>query len=163
MKIIATTLGLAFLTTAPAWAQTKKSTKMETQKKDTQAHGMPWEAEYGYAQGLKQDGTVWLSGQLGHDAQGVVSGDMEAQMRQAYANIEKLLAGFGLTMGDVVDETVYVLDISAAYAARGKVGREVYPNPMQVASTLIGISELGLPHAQVEIKVAARKFGRGHE
>lgn len=157
MKTIRALLALTFLTTVPALAQTKKSTKMKTQKKETQANGMPWETEYGYAQGLRQDGTVWLSGQLGHDAHGVMVGGMEAQMRQAYANIEKLLAGFGLTMGDVVDETLFVLDVSAAYAARDKVGREVFPDRMQVPSTLIGISGLGLPDALIEIKVVAKK------
>ncbi|MBC7923999.1 MAG: RidA family protein [Ferruginibacter sp.] len=130
---------------------------METQKKDTQAHGMPWEAQYGYAQGLKQDGTVWLSGQLGHDEHGTVVGDMETQMRQTYANIRKLLVGFDMTMGDVVDEVVFVLDIDTAFTARQKLGREVYPDPMQVPSTMIGVAGLGLPDALVEIKVVAKK------
>lgn len=130
---------------------------MDVQKKDTQAHGMPWEAQYGYAQGLKQDGTVWLSGQLGHDEHGTVAGDMETQMRQTYANIQKLLVGFDMTMGDVVDEVVYVLDIDTAFAARQKLGREVYPDPMQVPSTLIGVVGLGIPTQLVEIKVVAKK------
>lgn len=130
---------------------------MITLKKDTQAHGMPWEAQYGYAQGLKQDGTVWLSGQLGHDDQGTVAGDMETQMRQTYVNIRTLLTRFDMTMADVVDEVVYVLDINTAFAARQKLGREVYPDPMQVPSTLIGVVGLGLPTQLVEIKVIAKK------
>jgi enamine deaminase RidA (YjgF/YER057c/UK114 family) len=36
----------------------------------------------------------------------VVTGDMETQMRQTYANIQKLLTGFGMSMADVVDEGV---------------------------------------------------------
>jgi len=118
---------------------------------------MPWEAEYGYAQGLKQDGTVWFSGQVGHDEYSVVPADMEAQMRLAYANIRKLLAGFGLTMNDIVDETLFVLDNATAYAARQKLGREVYPDPMQVPSTMIGVAALNLPALLVEIKVVAKK------
>lgn len=130
---------------------------MDTHKKETQALGMPWEAQYGYAQGLKQDGTVWLSGQIGHDEQGTVSGDMETQMRQAYANIRTLLAGFGITMADVVDEVLYVLDNDTAFAARQKLGREVYPDPMQVPSTMIGVAKLNTPDFLVEIKVIAKK------
>ncbi len=118
---------------------------------------MPWEAEYGYAQGLKQDGIVWLSGQVGHDEQGNVANDMETQMRQAYANIRKLLAGFGMTMADVVDEVLYVLDNESAYVARQKLGREVYPDPMQVPSTMIGVARLNMPALLVEIKVVAKK------
>ncbi|MDF7814009.1 Rid family hydrolase [Hymenobacter sp. YC55] len=130
---------------------------MDSQAKETQALGMPWEAEYGYAQGLKQDGTVWLSGQVGHDEHGLVANDMETQMRQAYANTRKLLAGFNLTMNDVVDETLFVLDNSTGYAARQKLGREVYPDPMQVPSTMIGVAALNLPSLLVEIKVVARQ------
>lgn len=157
MKRLATIVALTFLTIGMAWAQTSKATKMDSQKKDTQSLGMSWEADYGYAQGLKKDGTVWLSGQIGHDEHGVVAGDMEAQMRQAYANIHKLLAGFGLTMNDVVDETLYVLDNTTAYAARQKLGREVYSDPMQVPSTMIGVAALNLPTLLVEIKVVAMK------
>ena len=125
--------------------------------KETQSHGMPWETEYGYAQGLKQDGTVWLSGQVGHDEQGQVADGMEAQMRQAYTNVQKLLVGFGLTMADVVDEVLYVLDNDAAFAARQKLGQEVYRDPMQVPSTMIGVAKLNEPDFLVEIKVTAKK------
>lgn len=130
---------------------------MDPQKKNNQWHGVPWEAEYGYAQGLEQDGTVWLSGQVGHNEQGVVAGDMEAQMRQAYANVHKLLTGFGLKMDDVVDEIIYVLDNEAAYAARQQLGREVYSDPMQIPSTMIGVRALNLPELLVEIKIVAKK------
>ncbi len=158
MKRLTTIVVLTLLVTASALAQTPKAKQMDTPKKETQTHGMPWEAQYGYAQGLKQDGTVWLSGQLGHDAHGVVAGDMETQMRQTYANIRKLLAGFGLTMGDVVDETIYVLDNNTAFDARQKLGREVYPDPMQVPSTMIGVAALNIPTQLVEIKVVAKKL-----
>lgn len=133
---------------------------MDTNKKETRGLGMPWEAQYGYAQGLKQDGTVWLSGQIGHDEQGIVADDMETQMRQAYANIRKLLAEFDMSMVDVVDEVLYVLDNDTAFAARQKLGWEVYPDPIQVPSTMIGVARLNLPALLVEIKVVARKPNR---
>lgn len=118
---------------------------------------MPWEAQYGYAQALKLGDTVWLSGQIGHDEHGNVAGDMESQMRQAYANIQKLLAGYDMTMADVVDEVLYVLDNDTAFGARQLLGREVFPDPMQVPSTMIGVTRLNLPDLLVEIKVVARK------
>lgn len=130
---------------------------MDTNKKETRGLGMLWEAQYGYAQGLKQDGTVWLSGQIGHDEHGAVADDMETQMRQAYDNIRKLLAEFDMSMADVVDEVLYVLDNDTAFFARQKLGWEVYPDPMQVPSTMIGVARLNLPALLVEIKVVARK------
>lgn len=130
---------------------------MTQHKKETRGHGMPWETEYGYAQAVKVGDTVWLAGQVGHDEHGAVAGDMEAQMRQAYRNSEKLLVQFGLSMADVVDEVLYVLDNAAAYAARQKLGREVYPDPMQVPSTMVGVARLNLPELLVEIKVVAKQ------
>jgi 2-iminobutanoate/2-iminopropanoate deaminase len=47
--------------------------------------------DYGYSQAVKVDNTICLSGQVSHDDKGYIVGlgDMEVQMRQAYANIEK--------------------------------------------------------------------------
>jgi enamine deaminase RidA (YjgF/YER057c/UK114 family) len=118
---------------------------------------MPWEKEYGYAQAVKSGKTVWTSGQLGHDEKGTLANGMEAQMRQTYVNIEKLLAAYGMNMTHVVEEVVYVMDTNEAFVARKKLGREVYPNPMHVASTLIGVVGLALPNQLVEIKIVARK------
>ena len=131
---------------------------MKTKEKETQGLGMPWEREYGYAQAVKVGNTVWLSGQLGHDDNGVLALGMEAQMRQTYANIQKLLAAYGMTMENVVEEVVYALDSHAAFVARKNIGKEVYPDPMQIASTLIGVVSLALPNQLVEIKIIAKKI-----
>ncbi|MBD0259851.1 MAG: RidA family protein [Cytophagales bacterium] len=130
---------------------------MEVKEKEAKGLGMPWEAEYGYAQAVRVGNMVWLSGQLGHDDKGVLAEGMEAQMRQTYANIRRLLEAYGLTMDDVTEEVLYVLDTQAAFLARKKLGREVYADPMQVASTLIGVVGLALPGQLVEIKIVARK------
>ena len=68
-------------------------------------HGMPWEKEYGYSQAIKVGDTIYLSGQVGHDDKGdiVGEGNMEAQMRQAYANVKKLLGRYGAAMDNVID------------------------------------------------------------
>jgi enamine deaminase RidA (YjgF/YER057c/UK114 family) len=70
---------------------------------------MPWEKEYGYAQSVKVGDTIYLSGQVSHDDRGniVGLGDMEAQMRQAYANIQKVLAQYGAAMENIVDEILF--------------------------------------------------------
>jgi 2-iminobutanoate/2-iminopropanoate deaminase len=65
-----------------------------TISKEAKSLGMSWEKEYGYCQAVKVDNTIYVSGQVSHDDKGNIVGreDMEAQMRQAYANIEKVLA-----------------------------------------------------------------------
>jgi len=68
--------------------------------KETKSLGMPWEKEYGYSQAVKVGDTIYLSGQVSHDDKGNVlgEGDMEVQMRAAYANVVKVLAQYGVTM-----------------------------------------------------------------
>lgn len=130
---------------------------MNTQTKEVLHLEMPWETEYGYAQGVKSGNMAWLAGQVGHNDEGVLLVGMENQMRQAYSNASKLLRGFGMDTGDVVEEVLYVMDMATAFVARKKMGREVYADPMQVASTVIVVNGLALPGQLIEIKIIARK------
>lgn len=130
---------------------------MKTIEKEIQGLGMPWEEEYGYAQGVRNGDTVWLAGQVGHDDKGVLAIGMEAQMKQAYANIEKLLRGFDMKMDDVTEEVLYVLDIKTAFECRKEFGKEFYTEPMGIASTLIEVKGLVLPGQLIEIKIVAKK------
>jgi enamine deaminase RidA (YjgF/YER057c/UK114 family) len=77
---------------------------------------------------------------------------MEEQMRAAYANAAKLLARFGLALDHVVDETLYVLDVDAAFAVAGKVRKEAYALARpRCASNLIGVARLAFPEQIIEI------------
>src|SRR5262249_16125487 len=75
-------------------------------KKEIFNMGMPWESGYGYSQAVKVGDTIYVSGQVDHDEPGKVlyPGDMGRQMRQAYANDKRVLAHFGATMDNIVDE-----------------------------------------------------------
>lgn len=132
--------------------------------------GVVWEGLYGYVQGVQVKDTIYLSGQLSHDRTGALVApapldgagkpanfeQMEEQMRQTYRNAVELLAEFGATLDDVVEETLYVLDVDAAFAAAGKVRKEVYgADQPQVASNLIGVSRLAFPAQLVEITFRA--------
>jgi 2-iminobutanoate/2-iminopropanoate deaminase len=92
-----------------------------TISKEAKSLNMPWEKEYGYSQAVKVDNTIYVSGQVSHDDKGniVGEGNMEVQMRQAYANIEKVLVQYGATVENIVDEVLFVTDMDAAFAARG--------------------------------------------
>jgi 2-iminobutanoate/2-iminopropanoate deaminase len=126
--------------------------------KESKGLGMVWEKEYGYAQAVKVADTIYLSGQVSHDDQGNIVGlkDMEAQMRQAWANVEKVLAQYGATIDNIVDEVLFVTDIEAAYAAAVKIRPEVFRGRPVVASTLVQIQRLAFPELMIEIKCTAR-------
>jgi enamine deaminase RidA (YjgF/YER057c/UK114 family) len=126
--------------------------------KEAKTSGMPWEQEYGYSQSIRVGDTIYLAGQVSHDANGgfVGVGDMEAQMRQAYANVQKLLAEHGATMDDVVDEVVFVTDMQDAFEAATKCRKEIFSGQPVVASTIVEIKKLAFPELLIEIKCVAK-------
>jgi len=143
---------------------------IDTTGREAAYFGVPWEDAYGYPQALKVGDTIYVSGQLSHDEQGKLIAPaaldaagrpadfamMERQMRAAYENTARILARFGATLDDVVEETLFVLDVESAFAAAGKVRKEVYGTERpQCASNLIGVSRLALPEWLVEIAFKA--------
>src|SRR5687768_16242529 len=93
--------------------------------KEIEGLGMPWEDLYGYAQAVKVGDTIYVAGQLSHDDEGNIvapaaldengvirdHANMATQMRQTYVNAKKLLARYGATLDDVVEEVLYVTDM----------------------------------------------------
>jgi len=139
--------------------------------KDVKGFGLPWEESYGFAQAVKVDDTIYVSGQLGLDDQGNMVGpaplddsgrirdysNMETQMRQTYANAKKILSQFGATLENVVEEVLYVTDMETAFAAAGPVRKEAYASKTPaVASTIIVTPRLSLPTQLIEIKFIAK-------
>lgn len=132
--------------------------------KETKSLGTPWENEFGLVQGAKAGGVVFFSGQLSLDEKGMVvgKGSMEAQMRQAYANVVKVLQQFNLTMNDVLEETIYVTDMPLALTTGPKVRREIYATEHPaVASTLVQVQRLAFADALVEIRIVAKALPIG--
>jgi enamine deaminase RidA (YjgF/YER057c/UK114 family) len=132
--------------------------------------GLPWEDAYGYAQAVRSGNVLYISGQLSHDEDGnfiapaeldsagkiTNANNTEAQMRATYGNATKILASFGATLSDVVEETIYAIDVDAAFAAAGSVRKEAYGiERPRVASTLAGTTRLALPYQLIEISMTA--------
>ncbi len=129
-----------------------------TINKETKSLDMPWEKEYGYAQAIKVGDTIYVSGQVSHDDKGniVGRGDMEVQMRQAYENIQKLLTQYGATLNNVVDETLFVTDMDAAFAAAVKCRQDIFSGTPVLASTIVQIQRLAFPELMIEIRCVAK-------
>jgi 2-iminobutanoate/2-iminopropanoate deaminase len=126
--------------------------------KETKGLGMPWEKEYGYSQAVKVGDTIYVSGQVSHDDKGNIigPGDMEAQMRQSYANIKKVLAMYGAKMENIVDEILFVTDMDAAFAAAVKCRQDIFSGTPVVASTIVQIQRLALSELMIEIRCVAK-------
>jgi 2-iminobutanoate/2-iminopropanoate deaminase len=126
--------------------------------KEIKGLGMAWEKEYGYSQAVKVGDTIYISGQVSHDDKGNIIGlgDMEAQMRQSYANIKKVLAMYGAKMENIVDEILFVTDMDAAFAAAVKCRQDIFSGTPVVASTIVQIQRLAFPQLMIEIRCVAK-------
>ena len=103
---------------------------------------------------------VVVAGQVGMDGAGrlVGPGDVVAQTRQAYANIERVLRAAGSGMRDVVrfqTFLVYAADIDGFMQARREVFPGYYPDGVYPPNTLLVVSRLVQPELRVEIEAMA--------
>ena len=66
-----------------------------------------------YSQAIKTDGLVFASGQLGLDPEtGALRDGIEAQTRQAIANLTSVLKAAGANIDSVVKTTIFVTDMA---------------------------------------------------
>jgi enamine deaminase RidA (YjgF/YER057c/UK114 family) len=126
-------------------------------QKEAQKWGNFMEDAYGFSQGVKVGNVIYISGQTAFMDDGSIDGpgDMAVQMRRAYANIAKVLEGFGAGPDNVVDETLYVADYMAAATVAHDVRKEFYGGQFEVASTLIPVNTFATPDMLIEIKCVA--------
>jgi reactive intermediate/imine deaminase len=105
------------------------------------------------SKGVRAGEFVLLSGQLGLNASGQLSGEeIESQTIQALANVRDILNQAGCTLDQVVKATVW-LTRREDFARFNAVYATHFPSAPPVRSTVV--SELVLPGALVEIEVMA--------
>lgn len=125
---------------------------------ETTAYGLPWETDFHYSQAVKVGDTIYLSGQINHDADGnlVGIGDLETQIRQAYANVATVLSAFDATLANVVEDVVFVTDIDVAMTVVPVVRRELFGEMTPCTLTMVQVSKLSFAETLVEVKCTAR-------
>ncbi|SOE49927.1 Endoribonuclease L-PSP [plant metagenome] len=97
-----------------------------------------------YSQAVAVTGTktVYLSGQIGLEpgTGELVSENFDAQVRQAFANMQAVIAEAGGTTANIVKLTLFLTDLSK-FAAANAIMAEVIPEPYPARST-IGVASL---------------------
>ena len=108
----------------------------------------------GYSQGIEAGGLIFVAGQCGVDVNGKLTGDggMAAQVRQAIANVEAILAVANATLADVVSTTVYVKNFSE-YKLFDQVWQECFGVHKPTRATVQ--AEMVMPLLLVEIQAIA--------
>jgi 2-iminobutanoate/2-iminopropanoate deaminase len=107
-----------------------------------------------FTPGIVANGTFYMSGQVATDENGeYVGDDVETQARQAFDNVETLLAALGKELDDVVKVTSYVVDARENYEAFHSVYREVFAEEPYPCHTALGVESLASEEPLVEIEV----------
>jgi len=105
-----------------------------------------------FAPAVRHDDLIFCSGVVGQ-------GDTtEDEFRNAWKSLGETLAAAGVGYEDIVDSTLYIVDLQKNAATMAKVKDEFIKEPYP-ASTWIGVTELVIPGTRAEIKVTARRAG----
>ena len=107
-----------------------------------------------FSQAIRVGDTVWVSGQVGVDAQLTPAAGMAAQARLAFEGLRRVLAQAGATLADVVELTTFHLDLRGDMGEFGKVKDQFLPRDFP-AWTAVGVTQLALPKLLVEIRAVA--------
>jgi reactive intermediate/imine deaminase len=104
-----------------------------------------------YSQAVRVGNTIWVSGQIPLDphTKELVSGDMEAQVRQCFENMQAIVLAAGATLDDVVKASVFLIDL-AHFGLVNKVMAEYFREPYP-ARAAVGVASLPRG-AQVEVE-----------
>jgi enamine deaminase RidA (YjgF/YER057c/UK114 family) len=109
-----------------------------------------------FSQAVRAGELLICSGQIGTGKDGKLPPDLDAEFDNAWEKVGSVLDAAGASFADVLEYTTYHVNlqrtIGAFMKARDRVLKEPWP-----AWTAIGITELAVPGAHVEIRVTARK------
>ena len=117
--------------------------------------GLSTPTGYSHVVSARGGRTVYIAGQVALDAQGRVvgAGDLAAQTRQVFANLDIALKAAGATFANVVKTNYYLRDASQVAVIREI--RAKYFTKELPASTLIEVPRLANPDFLIEIEVIA--------
>ena len=109
-----------------------------------------------FSPGILAGGTLYLSGHLGRDpvSNALVRGGIEAETRQALANLREVLRTAGMDFKDVTSVTAYITSFDD-FAKFNAVYRESFPtDPPARATVQVAALNVG---ARVELQMIAVK------
>lgn len=115
------------------------------------------EKAYGYSHAVKIGNHIKISGAVSMDDEGnpTAIGDLGEQMKNCYADLEKILKHYGCTFNDVIVENIFTTNMplfleNAAY--RNTIYTKQFPT-----GSWLGVKELALPELMIEIELEVYK------
>ena len=140
---------------ALAWSITGNAQGVRSVIQRLNPPGLSTPTGYSHIVSAKGGRTIYISGQVAFDAKGqlVGRGDLTAQTKQVFANLDTALKAAGATFNDVVKTNYYMLDASQVQVIR-EVRAQYFTKELP-ASTLVQVGRLANPDFLLEIEVVA--------
>ena len=115
------------------------------------------EKAYGYSHAVKIGNDLKISGAVSMDNKGnlIAPESLELQMKNCYADLEKILKHFGYTFDDVVVENVFTTNMTEferVSGFRNSIYKKQFPT-----GTWLEVKGLALPNQLIEIDMEAHK------
>lgn len=115
------------------------------------------EKAYGYSHAVKIGNDIKISGAVSMDDQGnpTAVGDLGQQIKNCYADLEKILRHYGCTFDDVVVENIFTTNMPL-FLENANYRNTIYTKHFPTGSWL-GVKELALPEFMIEIELEVHK------
>src|SRR5262249_14281603 len=119
--------------------------------------GWTWDDGLPLAQARQIGSTIYVSGQVAYNSAGqmVGEGDMRAQTRQVFDNIQAVLTAAGARLGDIIKINTYITDQSK-FMEMLEVRKEIF-GASPPASTAVVVAGLAFPGLLIEVEAIAIK------
>lgn len=110
--------------------------------------------QFHFAPAIRSGDLIICSGQIGSGDNGRIPEDPADEFANVWQGIGKVLDAAGLTLENIVDVTSYHVGLQEHLPVFMKV-RDEFLSPPWPTWTAIGVSELAIPGARVEVRVVA--------
>ncbi|WP_368642304.1 RidA family protein [Castellaniella ginsengisoli] len=107
-----------------------------------------------YSPAIRSNGFLFVSGQVGSLEDGSPQQGLKAQVRQAFENLNALLAEAGCSFDDVIDVTIFMVDPASTFEDVWSVVPDYWGDPPYPTLTAVGVT--WLYGYDFEIKVIAK-------
>jgi enamine deaminase RidA (YjgF/YER057c/UK114 family) len=134
-----------------------KEIVIETEKPEYFSLRPDVEKAYGYSHAVKIGNEIKISGAVSMDNDGIpiAVGDFPQQMKNCYADLDKILKHFGCTFDDVIVENIFTTNMQL-FLENAEYRNYIYTKQFPTGSWL-GVKELALPGFMIEIELEVYK------
>ncbi len=137
--------------------EVEKITKLDTEQPEYFLLRPEVEKAFGYSHAVKIGNEIKISGAVSMDNEGnpTAIGDMEQQMKNCYADLEKILKYYGCSFDDVIVENVLTTNMPL-FLEHANYRNTIYKKHFPTGSWL-GVKELAFPEFMIEIELEVHK------